>query len=130
MARVPKAVDVHPLLIAFKTFVILSVGATEDGDRDLSQRQIGVFLAVATEDETEHTVRGLAQRLNISKPAITRAIDRLEEFELVKRNVDPADKRSVIITRRSEGTAFLKRMSKLAGESDVGFTPRGPISTR
>jgi len=51
---------------------------------DLSARQLGVFLTCYLENEAQ-TVRGLAARLGVSKPAITRALDRLTEFDLVKR---------------------------------------------
>ena len=43
---------------------------------DLSARQLGVFLTCYLNDGG-HTVRGLAAGLNVSKPAITRALDRL-----------------------------------------------------
>jgi DNA-binding MarR family transcriptional regulator len=119
MAR-SKSVDVHPLLSAFKNFVTLSVRSTgqDSGDRDLSQRQMSVFLIVAIDDETSHTVRGLAHQLNISKPAITRAIDRLSDFDLVRREADPMDRRSVLITRTTEGTAYLRTLSKFAKEAE------------
>ena len=45
---------------------------------DLSARQLGVFLTCYLRDGG-HTVRGLAAELNVSKPAITRALDRLGE---------------------------------------------------
>ena len=43
---------------------------------DLSARQLGVFLTCYLETEAQ-TVRGLAAKLGVSKPAITRALDRL-----------------------------------------------------
>ena len=55
---------------------------------DLSARQLGVFLTSYLEDEAQ-TVRGLAAKLAVSKPAITRALDRLAEFDLVRRKTDP-----------------------------------------
>src|SRR3712207_2235437 len=59
---------------------------------DLSARQLGVFLTVYLTDGP-HTVRGLAAELNVSKPAITRALDRLGELDLARRKVDPMDRR-------------------------------------
>ena len=46
---------------------------------DLSARQLAVLLTVYL-GEGPHTVRGLANDLNVSKPAITRALDRLGEL--------------------------------------------------
>jgi hypothetical protein len=53
---------------------------------DLSARQLGVFLTCYLQ-EGAHTVRGLAAELNVSKPAITRALDRLGELDLARRKV-------------------------------------------
>lgn len=74
---------------------------------DLSARQLGVFLTCYL-NEGGHTVRGLAQELNVSKPAITRALDRLSELDYVRRKVDPADRRSVLVQRTVKGAAFLR----------------------
>ncbi|MDA0657182.1 MAG: MarR family transcriptional regulator [Proteobacteria bacterium] len=52
-------------------------------------------------------VRELAALMNISKPAVTRAVDRLSELELVQRKTDENDRRSVLIQRTLKGRAFL-----------------------
>ena len=67
----------------------------QDGP-DLTARQLGVFLTCYLESEAQ-TVRGLAATLHVSKPAITRALDRLAEFDLVRRKKDPLDRRSVLV---------------------------------
>ena len=51
--------------------------------------------------------RELATLMNISKPAVTRAVDRLSELELVQRKTDENDRRSVLIQRTLKGRAFL-----------------------
>ena len=76
---------------------------------DLSARQLGVFLTCYLESEAQ-TVRGLAAKLNVSKPAITRALDRLSEFDFVRRKTDPLDRRSVLVQRTPPGTAFLREL--------------------
>jgi DNA-binding MarR family transcriptional regulator len=76
---------------------------------DLSARQLGVFLTCYLHDGG-HTVRGLAAELNVSKPAITRALDRLGELDLARRKVDPMDRRSVLVQRTATGMAFLREM--------------------
>ena len=83
-----------------------------DGQRDLSARQIAVVTTIATQPKPQ-TVRGLAKRLNINKPAITRSIDRLEEFALVRRVKDPEDGRSVLAELTADGVTFLRGLSKL-----------------
>ena len=74
---------------------------------DLSARQLAVFLHCYLEPEAQ-TVRGLAARLAVSKPAITRALDRLAEFDLIRRKIDPLDRRSVLVQKTSAGQAFMR----------------------
>ena len=57
---------------------------------DLSARQLGVFLTSYLEDEAP-TVGELAAKLDVSGPAISRALNRLAEFDLVRRQIDPLD---------------------------------------
>lgn len=83
---------------------------------DLSARQLGVFLTCYLTDGA-HTVRGLAQELNVSKPAITRALDRLSELDYVRRKVDPADRRSVLVQRTVKGAAFLRETRHIMNDA-------------
>lgn len=87
---------------------------------DLSARQLGVFLTCYLQDGN-HTVRGLAAELNVSKPAITRALDRLGELDLARRKVDPQDRRSVLVQRTLKGQAFLR---ELRGFMQEASSPR------
>jgi len=87
----------------------------QDGP-DLSARQLGVFLTCYMMEDG-HTVRGLAAELNVSKPAITRALDRLAEFGLARRRVDPMDRRSVLVQRTLKGAAFLQSLRGILDET-------------
>jgi len=84
---------------------------------DLSARQLGVFLTVYLNDGP-HTVRGLAAELNVSKPAITRALDRLGELDLARRKVDPMDRRSVLVQRTLKGAALLRDMRAIMAAAE------------
>ena len=84
---------------------------------DLSARQMGVFLTSYLEDEAQ-TVRGLAANLNVSKPAITRALDRLSDFDLVRRKTDPLDRRSVLVQRTMAGVGFMRVLKKILAVSE------------
>ena len=85
---------------------------------DLSARQLGVFLTCYLKDGG-HTVRGLAAELNVSKPAITRALDRLGELDLARRKVDPMDRRSVLVQRTLKGSAFLRDLRSIMAEASA-----------
>ena len=75
-----------------------TVGLVRREGPDLSARQLAIFLICYLENEAQ-TVRGLAKQLNISKPAVTRGLDRLMEFDLVQRKNDPLDRRSILVQR-------------------------------
>lgn len=80
------------------------------GQPDLTNRQMALLLVVGLEDGL-HTVRGLAARLGVSKPVVTRALNSLSAIDLVKRRVDERDRRSVFIDLTPEGEAFLSRFA-------------------
>ena len=65
---------------------------------------------------------GQAAKLNVSRPAITRALDRLSEFDLVRRKTDPLDKRSVLVQRTATGMAFLCDLRKILADAGKGAT--------
>lgn len=84
------------------------VASVSSDSPDLTARQLTVFLKVYLELGVEHTVRGLAAELNVTKPAITRALDRLVEFDFAKREKDPNDRRSILVRRTQTGSAYLR----------------------
>jgi DNA-binding MarR family transcriptional regulator len=83
---------------------------------DLTARQLAVLLICYLE-EGPHTVRGLAARLDVAKPAITRALDRLEHFDLAQRRQDPRDRRSIVVARTPPGQAFLTALRGMLEEA-------------
>ncbi|WP_431281559.1 MarR family transcriptional regulator [Humitalea sp. 24SJ18S-53] len=93
---------------------------------DLSARQQAVFLTVYL-DEGPHTVRGLAAALNVSKPAITRALDRLGDLDLARRKTDPADRRSVLVQRTVKGSALLKELRTTMADAEQAIRTGGVV---
>jgi len=79
---------------------------------DLSSRQLAILLSVYL-TPPPHTVRGLAGLLNVSKPAITRALDTLGQLDLLKRKRDEADRRNVLVQRTVKGSVFLRDFADL-----------------
>lgn len=76
---------------------------------DLLPRQLGVLIKCA---EGRQTVRGLAAAFNASKPVVTRATDKLVELDMVRREVDQKDRRSVNISITPKGSGFLRKLYK------------------
>lgn len=83
---------------------------------DLSARQMAVLLTVYM-TKPPHTVRGLADILNVSKPAITRALDRLGEFSLARRKTDAKDRRSILVQRTVKGSVYLAEFAEIIEEA-------------
>jgi DNA-binding MarR family transcriptional regulator len=79
---------------------------------DLSVRQMAILLTIYM-DAPPHTVRGLAFRLNVTKPVITRALDSMGKLGLVKRRRDDKDKRNVLIQRTVDGSLYIERLAEL-----------------
>lgn len=75
---------------------------------DLSERQLAILLTVYL-DPPPHTVRGLAEKLKVTKPVITRALDTMGAMRLLARHRDEEDRRNVLIRRTVEGTLFVER---------------------
>ena len=83
-----------------------------DGEPDLSARQTAILLTIYM-DPPPHTVRGLAKKLGVTKPVITRALDTMGKMDLVARRRDEADRRNVIVQRTVNGALFVERLADL-----------------
>ncbi|MBV9523507.1 MAG: MarR family transcriptional regulator [Alphaproteobacteria bacterium] len=83
---------------------------------DLSARQLALVLTVYM-SPAPHTVRSLAALLNISKPAVTRALDRLGKLGIIRRKVDENDRRSIFVKRTVKGSAFLRAFADLIAQT-------------
>ena len=90
----------------------VTLAMVHDDDPDLSVRQMAVLLTVYL-DPPPHTVRGLAARLGVTKPVITRALNAMSRHNLLQRRRDPNDRRNVLVQRTVEGTLYLDRMARM-----------------
>lgn len=100
---------------ALKLWHQVGVALVQDGEKDLTQRQMAILLIVYLETPP-HTVRGLASHLGVTKPVITRALDTMGKMGLVTRRRDDRDKRNVIISRTVEGALYLEKLADLIAE--------------
>lgn len=82
---------------------------------NLSTRQMGILLHVYM-TQGPHSVKSLSADLNISKPAICRALDQLELHHFLKRGRDQADKRNVILKRTVKGSVFLSEFGDIIAQ--------------
>lgn len=93
---------------ALRLWQAVALGEAVAAMPDLSHRQAAILLTVYL-DPPPHTVRGLAARLNVTKPVITRALDTMGSRKLLSRHRDEADRRNVLVRRTVEGALFVER---------------------
>ena len=83
-----------------------------EGMADFTHRQLAILLTVYLE-RPPHTVRGLAQKLGVTKPVITRALDAMGKQALIARRRDESDKRNVIIQRTVKGALYVETLGDM-----------------
>ncbi len=83
---------------------------------DFTARQFALLLQVYLMPPP-HTVRGLARELNMSKPAVCRALDTLGGLGFLRRKKDEKDRRSVLVQRTVKGAVFLREFGDLAAQA-------------
>ena len=86
---------------ALRLWQQVMLSQVRDDAPDLTMRQTAILFTIYL-DPPPHTVRGLAARLNVTKPVITRALDTMGALKLVSRHRDELDKRNVLIKRAVE----------------------------
>ena len=94
-----------------------------DGMADFTHRQLAILLTVYLE-RPPHTVRGLAQKLGVTKPVITRALDAMGKQAIIARRRDETDMRNVIIQRTVKGALYVEKLGDMvarkAAELETG----------
>ena len=93
------------------------VDYVRSGEPDLTNRQMALLMVVYLKPGP-HTVRGLARILNVSKPVVTRALNRLGALGYLRRQRDDSDKRNIFVARTSEGANFLEEFGQFLGDGD------------
>ena len=93
------------------------VDYVRSGEPDLTNRQMALLMVVYL-DPGPHTVRGLALALNVSKPVVTRALNRLGALGYLRRQRDDSDKRNIFVARTPKGAAFLEEFGHFIGEGE------------
>ena len=100
----------------------VTLDLVRDGEQDLSARQVTILLTIYLETPP-HTVRGLAPKLGVTKPAITRALDTMGKMELVSRRRDEADRRNVVVQRTVKGALYVEKLGDVI-VNRIGSLPR------
>ena len=99
-----------------------ALALVQDGEPDLSSRQLAILLTIYLEPPPHH-VRDLARRLGVTKPVITRALDTMGKLDLVARRRDENDRRDVVIQRTVKGALAVERIGDLLVAQAAGLAP-------
>lgn len=106
---------------ALTSWMATLVDYVRSGEPDLTNRQMALLLVVYLRPGP-HTVRGLARALNVSKPVVTRALNRLGGLGYLRRQRDDSDKRNIFVARTTEGADFLEGFGHFIGDNDAPVT--------
>ena len=87
------------------------IAYVRSGEPDLTNRQMALMLIVYL-TPGPHTVRGLAERLGVSKPVITRALNTLGALGYLRRVRDESDRRNVFVAKTGTGQEFLESFER------------------
>jgi DNA-binding MarR family transcriptional regulator len=87
------------------------------GEPDLTNRQMALLMLVYL-TPGPHTVRGLARKLGVSKPVVTRALNTLGGLGYLRRERDQDDRRNVFVVRTNDGANFLEGFKRYLGGGD------------
>jgi len=89
------------------------------GEPDLTNRQMALLMLVYL-TPGPHTVRGLARKLGVSKPVVTRALNTLGALGYLRRERDQDDRRNVFVVRTNDGANFLEGFKRYVAGGDEG----------
>ena len=84
---------------------------------DLTNRQMALLMVVYL-IAGPHTVRGLAARLRVSKPVVTRALNTLGALGYLRRQKDDSDLRNIFVEQTPQGLAFLEEFAELIDRTE------------
>ncbi|MGI6412352.1 MAG: MarR family winged helix-turn-helix transcriptional regulator [Syntrophomonadaceae bacterium] len=69
--------------------------------------------------------KDIAEEVKLDSSAITGLVDRLEKIELVRRGVDPNDRRAICIYLTNQGRDIAERAIKIADKTNQKLRSRG-----
>ena len=106
---------------ALRLWQQVMLAQVRDGAPDLTMRQTAILFTIYL-DPPPHNVRGLAKKLKVTKPVITRALDTMGKLGLVARRRDDADRRNVVIQRTVKGALAVEQLGDLLVRTAKGLS--------
>ena len=100
------------------------INYVRSGQPDLTNRQMALLMIVY-QTSGPHTVRGLAAKLGVSKPVVTRALNTLAALGYLRRERDEADGRNIFVVETEMGADFLEGFESFVTSGGGAFFGAG-----
>ena len=86
---------------------------------DVLEEMLEKFRVVTKErrEEEEQQQRELAERLNLTPPSITAAIQKMEKMDYIKRTPDPHDQRVLRLSLTEKSRAYLEHIGEVSRQN-------------
>ncbi|MGD9707079.1 MAG: MarR family winged helix-turn-helix transcriptional regulator [Candidatus Delongbacteria bacterium] len=96
------------------------------GKCQLKDRKIAEKLSISTselnclkifiEGSIKISVKDLAERLNITSGGVTKIVGQLEEQGILRRDMDPEDRRGILVSLTSKGRSLINKLHKITND--------------
>jgi DNA-binding MarR family transcriptional regulator len=113
----------NPALVPLADWLRVLTAYVGSAEPDLTNRQMALLMLVYL-DPGPHTVRGMAAKLHVSKPVVTRILNTLSALGYVRRQKDPSDLRNIFVERTDGGRGFLEAFAAIVAKGQEHRTGR------
>lgn len=73
-------------------------------------------LKIFTEGNMKISVKDLAERLNITSGGVTKIVGQLEEQGILRRDMDPDDRRGILVSLTSKGKSLINKLHRVTSD--------------
>lgn len=73
-------------------------------------------LKIFIEGSIKISVKDLAERLNITSGGVTKIVGQLEDEGILRRDMDPGDRRGILVSLTSKGKTVISKLHKITND--------------
>ncbi|MBM7046295.1 MarR family winged helix-turn-helix transcriptional regulator [Rhizobium lusitanum] len=95
--------------------ISVAIFMEEAAELDMSPTQFSALSLIALEPGADQSTLG--ERIALDRSSVTKCVERLEKRGLIRREVDPADKRARKLYASQEGREMLEKATAAAGRA-------------
>jgi DNA-binding MarR family transcriptional regulator len=109
------------------SMVLLIAGRVHDGERPMTATQRLALIEIASDGPLR--LRELSRRIETTPATATRAVDALQQWDLVRRQPDPLDGRGVLVAATARGARWATRRGMVVRDA-LALIPSSAAPTR